>query len=66
MLAFTFDLCRYDTGQLAPMKCIRTARTVQSMTDMADDIAASLKVNGWATADFITSDAVTVGGAVTS
>ena len=35
---------RANTGQLAPLKCIRTARTIQAVSDMADDMAASLKV----------------------
>ena len=51
---------RGATGQLAPLKCIRTAKTMQGVSDMADDMAASLKTNGWAVAEFITSDAVHV------
>lgn len=44
-----------NTGQLAPLKCIRTARTIHAVSEMADDMATSLRTNGWAVADFITS-----------
>ena len=48
------------SGRLAPLRCIRTARTMRAVSDMADDLASSLNARGWATAEFITSDAVSV------
>ena len=48
------------SGRLAPLRCVRTARTMRAVSDMADDLASSLNARGWATAEFITSDAVSV------
>ena len=33
---------------------------MRAVSDMADDLASSLNARGWATAEFITSDAVSV------
>ncbi|EEH59331.1 uncharacterized protein MICPUCDRAFT_38436 [Micromonas pusilla CCMP1545] len=44
--------------RLAPLRCVRTARTVQAVSDLADHLTEGLNAVGWATAPFMTSDAV--------
>ena len=51
---------RAAAPRLPRLRQIRTARTQRAASEMADDLAASLSARGWATCDFITSDAVAI------
>ena len=51
---------RAASPRLPRLRQIRTARTQRAASEMADDLAASLSARGWATCDFITSDAVAI------
>jgi hypoxia-inducible factor (prolyl hydroxylase) len=51
---------RAAAPRLPRLRQIRTARTQRAASEMAEDLAASLSARGWATCDFITSDAVAI------